>query len=89
MCYFQTEFDEYIATFSKKMGSFLQPRQDLSQDDAMKLGMKNEADEVEKFVQVTNQWKQFGGKDKLLPTFTSFTPYLLLTTGEYTGAWKR
>lgn len=57
MCYFQTEFDEYIATFSKKMGSFLQPRQDLSQDDAMKLGMKNEADEVEKFVQVTNQWK--------------------------------
>ena len=34
------------------MGSFLQPRQDLSHEDAMKLGMKNEADEVEKFVQV-------------------------------------
>ena len=49
---FQSEFDEYIATFSKKMGSFLQPRQDLSHEEAMKLGMKNEADEVEKFVQV-------------------------------------
>jgi hypothetical protein len=34
------------------MGSFLQPRQDISQEDAMKLGTKNEADEVEKFVQV-------------------------------------
>ena len=34
------------------MGSFLQPRQDLSHEEAMKLGMKNEADEVEKFVQV-------------------------------------
>ena len=50
--HFQTEFDEYIATFSKKMGSFLQPRQDLSHEEAMKLGMKNEEDEVEKFVQV-------------------------------------
>ena len=49
---FQTEFDEYITTFSKKMGSFLQPRADLSDEDAMKFGMKNEADEVEKFVQV-------------------------------------
>merc|ERR1712045_141832 len=59
----QTEFDEYIATFSKKMGSFLQPRQDLSQEDAMKLGMKNEADEVEKFVQANTQEL---GKDKWL-----------------------
>jgi len=51
----QSEFDEYIATFSKKMGSFLQPRQDLSHEEAMKLGMKNEADEVEKFVQANTQ----------------------------------
>merc|ERR1719510_2853861 len=51
----QSEYDEYIATFSKKMGSFLQPRQDLSHEDAMKLGMKNEADEVEKFVQANTQ----------------------------------
>ena len=36
------------------MGSFLQPRQDLSHEEAMKLGMKNEADEVEKFVQVSD-----------------------------------
>merc|ERR1719273_681208 len=59
----QSEYDEYIATFSKKMGSFLQPRQDLSQEDAMKLGMKNEADEVEKFVQANTQEL---GKDKWL-----------------------
>jgi len=59
----QTEFDEYISTFSKKMGSFLQPRQDLSHDEAMKLGMKNEADEVEKFVQANTQEL---GKDKWL-----------------------
>jgi len=59
----QTEFDEYITTFSKKMGSFLQPRQDLSHDEAMKLGMKNEADEVEKFVQANTQEL---GKDKWL-----------------------
>jgi len=59
----QTEFDEYIATFSKKMGSFLQPRQDLSHEEAMKLGMKNEADEVEKFVQANTQEL---GKDKWL-----------------------
>jgi len=59
----QTEFDDYIATFSKKMGSFLQPRQDLSPDEAMKLGMKNETDEVEKFVQANTQEL---GKDKWL-----------------------
>ena len=35
------------------MGSFLQPRSMLTDEDAAKLGMKNEEDEVEKFVQVT------------------------------------
>ena len=57
------------------MGSFLQPRQDLSQEDAMKLGMKNEADEVEKFVQVINQWKQNRGKICFYRRITSFTPH--------------
>ena len=57
------------------MGSFLQPRQDLSQEDAMKLGMKNEADEVEKFVQVINQWKQNRGKIGFYRRITSFTPH--------------
>lgn len=71
------------------MGSFLQPRQDLSQEDAMKLGMKNEADEVEKFVQVINQWKQNRGKNKLLPTYHFIYTSFLPTIGEYTGAWKR
>lgn len=38
--------------FEKKMGSFLQPRSMLTDADASKLGMKNEEDEVEKFVMV-------------------------------------
>ena len=37
------------------MGSFLQPRADLTDDEAGKLGMKNEDDEVEKFVQANTQ----------------------------------
>jgi len=47
------EIDEYCSTFEKKMGSFLQPRSLLSDEEANKLGMKNEEDEVEKFVQVS------------------------------------
>ena len=47
-----TDIEDYCATFEKKMGSFLQPRADLTDDEAGKLGMKNEEDEVEKFVQV-------------------------------------
>jgi hypothetical protein len=42
----QPEFDDYCATFEKKMGSFLQPRADLTSDESGKLGMKNEEDEV-------------------------------------------
>ena len=45
------------------MGSFLQPRADLTDDEAGKLGMKNEDDEVEKFVQANTQEL---GKDKWL-----------------------
>lgn len=48
----QVEVDDYLASFSKKMGSFLQPRSNLSEEEALKLGMKNETDEVEKFIQV-------------------------------------
>ena len=36
-------------------GSFVQPRADLSDEDASKLGMKNEDDEVEKFVMANTQ----------------------------------
>ena len=46
------DVEDYCATFEKKMGSFLQPRADLKDEEASKLGMKNEEDEVEKFVQV-------------------------------------
>merc|ERR1712173_151068 len=45
------------------MGSFLQPRADLTVEEASKLGMKNEEDEVEKFVQANTQEL---GKDKWL-----------------------
>ena len=45
------------------MGSFLQPRADLTDEEAGKLGMKNEDDEVEKFVQANTQEL---GKDKWL-----------------------
>ena len=37
------------------LGSFVQPRADLSDEDASKLGMKNEDDEVEKFVMANTQ----------------------------------
>jgi len=58
-----TDIDDYCANFEKKMGSFLQPRADLTDDEAGKLGMKNEDDEVEKFVQANTQEL---GKDKWL-----------------------
>ena len=51
------EIEEYCSTFEKKMGSFLQPRSMLTDADAAKLVMKNEEDEVEKFVQVRRQIK--------------------------------
>merc|ERR1712141_587885 len=58
-----TDVEDYCATFEKKMGSFLQPRADLTVEEAGKLGMKNEDDEVEKFVQANTQEL---GKDKWL-----------------------
>merc|ERR1712223_1976261 len=58
-----TDIDDYCANFEKKMGSFLQPRADLTDDEAGELGMKNEDDEVEKFVQANTQEL---GKDKWL-----------------------
>ncbi len=57
------EIDEYITAFEKKMGSFLTPRPNLSEPEAAKLGLKDEADEVEKFVQANTQEL---GKDKWL-----------------------
>lgn len=57
------DVEDYCATFEKKMGSFLQPRADLKDEEASKLGMKNEDDEVEKFVQANTQEL---GKDKWL-----------------------
>merc|ERR1719189_3127904 len=58
-----TDVEDYCANFEKKMGSFLQPRAGLTDDEASKLGMKNEGDEVEKFVQANTQEL---GKDKWL-----------------------
>eukprot|EP00095_Tigriopus_kingsejongensis_P006385 snap_masked-scaffold117_size339417-processed-gene-1.3 protein:Tk06385 transcript:snap_masked-scaffold117_size339417-processed-gene-1.3-mRNA-1 annotation:"serrate rna effector molecule-like protein" len=59
----QNEIEDYCNTFEKKMGSFLQPRADLTKDESGKLGMKNEDDEVEKFIQANTQEL---GKDKWL-----------------------
>ena len=64
------EIEEYCTTFQKKMGSFVQPRGDLTEEEAGKLGMKNEDDEVEKFVQVRDDemisgWSVFPHKKSL------------------------
>ncbi len=59
----QADLDDYCAAFEKKMGSFLQPKTTLGEEDASKLGMKSEDDEVEKFVQANTQEL---GKDKWL-----------------------
>ena len=58
-----TELDDYCTAFEKKMGGFLITRQDLTDDEAAKLGMKNEEDEVEKFLAANTQEL---GKDKWL-----------------------
>jgi hypothetical protein len=53
------------------MGSFLQPRSLLTEEEAAKLGMKNEEDEVEKFVQV-NLWKNLRLKLRRSYLFTQY-----------------
>merc|ERR1719422_1015640 len=58
-----TEIEEYMTTFEKKMGGFLVIRADLTNDEASKYGLKNETDEVEKFVSANTQEL---GKDKWL-----------------------
>merc|ERR1712156_669150 len=52
-----------MTTFEKKMGGFLIMRGDLTEDEASKYGLKNETDEVEKFVSANTQEL---GKDKWL-----------------------
>jgi len=56
----QSEIEDYCAAFEKKMGSFLQPKSLLNDEEANKLGMKSEDDEVEKFVQANTQVRHFG-----------------------------
>jgi len=58
-----SEIEEYMATFEKKMGGFLVLRGELTDDDAGKLGLKNEQEEVEKFISANTQEL---GKDKWL-----------------------
>merc|ERR1711963_1199276 len=41
-----TDIDDYCANFEKKMGSFLQPRADLKDEESSKLGMKKEEEGV-------------------------------------------
>merc|ERR1712130_511259 len=58
-----TDIEEYMTTFEKKMGGFLVMRADLTDDEATKLGLKNEKEEVEKFISANTQEL---GKDKWL-----------------------
>jgi len=58
-----SEVEEYMTTFEKKMGGFLVMRGDLTNEEASKYGLKNETDEVEKFVSANTQEL---GKDKWL-----------------------
>jgi len=58
-----SEIEEYIATFEKKMGGFLVLRGELTDEEAGKLGLKNEQEEMEKFISANAQEL---GKDKWL-----------------------
>ena len=44
-----------MATFEKKMGGFLVLRADLTNEEAAKLGIKNQEEEVEKFISANTQ----------------------------------
>ena len=50
-----SEIEEYIATFEKKMGGFLVLRGELTDEEAGKLGLKNEQEEMEKFISANAQ----------------------------------
>ena len=56
-------YQEYMSTFEKKMGGFLVLRGELTDEEAGKLGLKNEQEEVEKFISANTQEL---GKDKWL-----------------------
>merc|ERR1719481_1709991 len=58
-----SEVDDHIRTFEKKMGGFLVVRGSLTSEEAAKLGLKHEEDEVEKFISSNTQEL---GKDKWL-----------------------
>ena len=49
------ELEEYMTTFEKKMGGFLVLRADLTNEEAAKLGLKNQEEEVEKFISANTQ----------------------------------
>ena len=50
-----SEIEQYMTSFEKKMGGFLVMRGDLTDDEAAKLGLKNEEDEVTKFISANTQ----------------------------------
>ena len=47
--------EEYVTTFEKKMGGFLVLRGELTNEEAAKLGIKNQEEEVEKFISANTQ----------------------------------
>ena len=50
-----SEMEEYMTTFEKKMGGFLVLRGELTNEEAAKLGLKNQEEEVEKFISANTQ----------------------------------
>lgn len=51
----QQEINDYVSHFEGKIAPFLQPQVKLSEEEAVKLGKKDSAIEVEKFVQANTQ----------------------------------
>lgn len=49
------EIQEYCTEFEKNIGGFIKPKKMLSDREAVKFGLKNEEDEVEKFIAANTQ----------------------------------
>ena len=81
-----SEIEDYISTFEKKMGGFLVLRADLTDDEATKLGLKNEAEEVEKFISANTQElgkvRNFLNIFKIDPNFVSQDKWLCPLSGK-------
>jgi len=51
----QSEIEQYVENFEKKIGGFLTNKEDLTDKEVQVLGCKSEEEEVEKFIQLNSQ----------------------------------